>query len=863
MNNCSRKYSKLWAVALIVCMAGCAKKVDDPLKYTKKLAKEGHLSLYNNGAFRVPHTSITLIPPGPDTLQFAGELAGLRAKQSMTLSLKRAAESVDVVVEGTKESYELAKKIHQVTDRGAKAIRREVSGTGIILVSKSYSAGKNIAVKSWEFSKERVADINRLTSATIESFDKSGKKVSGAMGKAGESLSEKSERLGESMATGAAQKGEQIAGASVIEGEEIAESGEIKSKEIARGAIRKGDDIVEGSIARGKEIMMAPAKAGKEIIRKSSEVGDEISAEATRKGEEMARRSVEKGEEIGEKYREAGERHIDKSLEKARGIYRRSRERSGKALYYGYEQFVVGYATLPSKLGKRKESIGDSLEELKLGDIAREEWERARKLSKGPAGLAVETVSDYAEDVSEPFRRAKEELSEGYKTSSMSFSILKSIGWVLKGLLWDATLEPAAKITAASVGYIGVNMVAFPAMVVMREGITTVEVAAEVTWNTARGAYDIVAPTPIAAVAGVYSLVDYASSNVVAGVTALGGTMAGMTEKGGGEVARQTVKGAGQVAGAVTKAGGKVAGEVVKGAGAVTGAVVAGGGTVPAAAAGTTVMGAGQVAGVATKGGGQVAAVATRGGAEAAAVLVKGAGKMTDLVITGAGQVAGALTKGTGKVAGATVKGAGKVTGLTIKGTGYAGAGLQYIGVPLAAAGITVTGGALGTTVGTAGGLAGGSVSIVGESGAAATQLFGNTIAGTALAGGTAISTAGGGALGVYELSKAVVVPAGYELGSGIVLSYGTLSHMGAHSILAVSDFSYMVLSLEGPRWVVYAVKGNLGQGEELMAGTVLDLNKMQEGGEEMAYLPLSDEEMKNVVESVYENLPVFEEGPQ
>jgi hypothetical protein len=82
------------------------------------------------------------------------------------------------------------------------------------------------------------------------------------------------------------------------------------------------------------------------------------------------------------------------------------------------------------------------------------------------------------------------------------------------------------------------------------------------------------------------------------------------------------------------------------------------------------------------------------------------------------------------------------------------------------------------------------------------------------------------------------------------------MAHLGAHSILAVSDCAYLVLSLEGPRWVLYAVKGKTGTGEDLPAGAIVDLRKMQETGEEIYYLPVSDEEMKKVVGSVYDNLP-------
>ena len=81
-------------------------------------------------------------------------------------------------------------------------------------------------------------------------------------------------------------------------------------------------------------------------------------------------------------------------------------------------------------------------------------------------------------------------------------------------------------------------------------------------------------------------------------------------------------------------------------------------------------------------------------------------------------------------------------------------------------------------------------------------------------------------------------------------LSTRCAHHTGA------SDFSYLVLSLEGPRWVIYTVRGKLGKGEDLPPGTMLNLKSMQEAGEEIYNLPTSDAEMKSVVESVYGELP-------
>jgi len=55
---------------------------------------------------------------------------------------------------------------------------------------------------------------------------------------------------------------------------------------------------------------------------------------------------------------------------------------------------------------------------------------------------------------------------------------------------------------------------------------------------------------------------------------------------------------------------------------------------------------------------------------------------------------------------------------------------------------------------------------------------------------------------------------------------------------------------------VLYAVKGKLGIGDDLVPGTMLDLKSMQEGGDEIYNIPVSGEEMKSVVESVYGELP-------
>ena len=136
-----------------------------------------------------------------------------------------------------------------------------------------------------------------------------------------------------------------------------------------------------------------------------------------------------------------------------------------------------------------------------------------------------------------------------------------------------------------------------------------------------------------------------------------------------------------------------------------------------------------------------------------------------------------------------------------------------------------------------------------GEVASATSQVATTGVSATTLAVGSTASTAAGLGLGVYELSKAVIVPTGYQLTSGVVLGYGSLSQIAAHSVLAVSDVSYMVLSLEGPKWVLYGVQGKLGSGEELTPGTILDLEDMQNHGETFKRLPVSPDEMEGIIE--------------
>ena len=614
-NNVNRSRTLVPVLIAAIMLGSCTttETADDPLKHTKKLVVEGHVSLYNNGAFRVPQTSIRLIPPGPSAWELAGSLMGLRARQAFLLALSKAKESVTILAEGTTLSFHVAQGIHGATDTLTDKIKNATRENSTLLASRSWQDTKGIVSKSWEFSKETADDINRL---------------------------------------------------------------------------------------------------GITVVEKSGQLGDAVS----------------------QRMDEEGKRLVQQSLDQAHTLAKDGTTRAADTMTFARERFVKGYAAVPSNAKAHAQSVGDDLRGLNLPGILDEERERRSHWSKQMTDLVGQTVSNYRDDVAHSFKEAKREISD-YQTSGINLATLRSLRWVLQGLFWDAAIEPIGKISAASVGYIGVNALAFPTMVVMREGKAMTEIAVEVVWNTSKSGYDLVAPSATAAVAALYGTLDFTGSQLAAGTVASTGTLTGLSERA-----------------------------------------------------------------------------------------------------------------------------ASTVGGITIKGTGYAaGKSVQYIGVPLAAAGVAVGGGTVGVVAGTAEAAAAGTMRVVGETGMATTYVMGNVIAGTTLVGGTAATAGAAAWQGYYQMAKAVVVPAGFQFAGGMVLSYGTMAHLGAHTILAASDFSYLVLSLEGPRWVIYAVRGKLGKGEDLPPGAMLDLKSMQEAGEEIYNLPASDEEMKSVVESVYGELPEVE----
>ena len=137
---CSVLYSLLLTLSIVSVAQGqnqIASDDFDPLRNTKKLIVEGHKSLYENGAFHIPNTQISLIPAGPSATEFAAELLGLRARQSFIKSVKNAADSVQIISIGTEKTYDLSKAVFEGGQDFANTVTKHSREGGVLLMKRS------------------------------------------------------------------------------------------------------------------------------------------------------------------------------------------------------------------------------------------------------------------------------------------------------------------------------------------------------------------------------------------------------------------------------------------------------------------------------------------------------------------------------------------------------------------------------------------------------------------------------------------------------------------------------------------------------------------------------------------------------
>ncbi|MEE8397156.1 MAG: hypothetical protein V3S29_13960, partial [bacterium] len=673
--------------------------------------------------------------------------------------------------------------------------------------------------------------------------------------------------LAEETSTSLARAGRGLRGRSSAAGDKIASSGAA----IAASGPVKGRLIQRSATRTAARVGGAMASLGEQLTKDSLKSGEKFSRAGTRRGKATIAGSLA---------------HAGASLKKGGAKAGAAFKKSG-----GY---IIGYSALPHKIAGHFDEVSPSksLGGFIKGFEQRGRW-RARNSERFLA-ITKDTTSGYSGGVKLKIARAGKVFDEGFDEVGPGLAALKALRWIVEGIVWDGVIKPAGKLTGGALGYLSVNGIAYPALVTYDGLKSTASFAVQVTKGTVYSGYEVVAPTGQAALAALMGIGNAAVAVGSAAAVGGGGTLVGAVDLAlskmgglavtyGGAAAGATVR---YVAVPVAQAGVHMGGAVL-GVVSAGGTMAIGGGMM---AAGQAVKAAGVITGFAMEYGLAPAteAMATAGGAVAAGGrfffdeatgiifyatggVAKGAAHTVETVIkygvapatTGVVTVVGTAT-GTASGVGAAIGGSAVyLWGKTVHASGYvAGKTIQHGLAPVTKVGIVGVGVTSGASVQGAGKVGQAATFVVGKALAGTTWVFGNALAAGTLVGGTAASAAYGTAVGLYEMASAIVVPVGHIGGAGIVLSYKSITHLAAHSVLAVSDASYLVLSLEGPRWVVYAVKGTLGDGSDLMPGTVLNLKKMQESGEAFYNVPVSQREMTGVVGTVVVEMPTVAEKP-
>ncbi len=174
----------------------------------------------------------------------------------------------------------------------------------------------------------------------------------------------------------------------------------------------------------------------------------------------------------------------------------------------------------------------------------------------------------------------------------------------------------------------------------------------------------------------------------------------------------------------------------------------------------------------------------------------------------------------------------------------------KYLLAPISLIGVTTTQSILGGGLAVTGTTAGGAITAT--SAGVQTTTYVGTKAASATVGtvGTVASFGTGTAFGIYYLAKSAGIPVGVGLGSGVVASYEVISQLSAHSILAVADCSYLVLSLEGGKWVVYGVKDVTNKADGLLSGAVVDLDQIRKEGGTVVRVPMEEGEADRILDA-------------
>lgn len=741
---------------IFISINAFAKTKADPLKYTKKHFYTSHKKLKEEGMGRIPFTKIKIIPAAPSFMDMGFSMMGSKSKESLLLGIKDLGDSAGLIKKGSKKSWELGRNIYgqglNLTKRISKETHKDAKG----LLLKSWHA-------PWQITKYSYLKTERM-----------GEAISEASRDIREASSESSQKLSES----------------------IENSGKISAYNTRQGSSKLGNSLIRKSDLFRIKLSQVARKTNVNSKRESKKWKKEII-----KGGDKAyktNKSIGNGAYSGLS-KKGGE--IDKELSKEGSKFRKSSNKSADSLYIliGREaevmgQYVVNASTFGFKESKRYFSETIKFKNLKgskkkysttifpsfsTGIARSNKWRKA--VNRPSLNILKTTISDIPKDLNQMSSNLSSAYPKNFGAIGLFMGTVTSLGYLVKGIAFDSILKPIGKAGLGLVGVGAANLVVYPVSLIANEGASVTMLGANLIADGSKGLYDAtVSPilgagmalgagaTYVLGQSGVklFEATKYPAYGLIK-ATAYTGEYANI---GLGKISKYSLEGTGRV----VQGGSWLMGGLTK--------VV----SYPAAFLSEGIL----------NGGGKLASAVQNAGAHTGSWAIAGSGYgvkalgvVTDKFISGSSYAASRVSK------------------YSILGVGHGISYLTYLGKPLTYALLPATGAVVGTAVGIAG--AGSSVAYygVGQSVAGVSYLTGTTLASGTVAGGAAITTAYTGAAMTYDVAKGMTMATGALTGGGLLLSYGTVAHAGAHVGLAVGEAAYSIASLEFPNYVFSLMK--------------------------------------------------------
>lgn len=417
--------SYLFIIFLISCSSSVKK--EDPLGNSKKLIREGHKSLYKNGALKVPHTRVKLIAPGPDAIEFGLGLVKINARQSLLMALNDVTSSYDFMKIGVAKSLKGAEVVYKTGADISKKVHDQTIKDSVYLVKKSAKLPENSIRSSIKLNRKIVKEMRELARRTDEATSKFG---------------EKSRREFLFSSNVAAVRIKKKTFEVIKELNETSSSiqqdtrtfGDQFNREMKESAAETYDNYwIGGSLA--DEAVQKFGSDSDEILGK---LGDEADAGLFMAGLVSDKNMWKGGDWSGEALRNFS-RYVSKGTEK----------QAGDDLEMARDIFVQGYLTFPEKLKDRISSYKEkNLEVFKEGTVFPNEFRE--KYSEKSAYLISSGIEEVGEDFNFSLEKAGREATEGTSTWGMSLGLLKSLTWLTKALVWDAVIKPVGKLGAGA-----------------------------------------------------------------------------------------------------------------------------------------------------------------------------------------------------------------------------------------------------------------------------------------------------------------------------------------------------------------------------------------------------------------------------